>query len=284
MTKFIYIADTHMGANPMGYQQQKGYPEKLPEIISALSGLIAADPEISFVLHGGDMLDSTSDEGILQAAKAFSMPVPVYLCLGNHDLTEPDAIDSWLTLAPQFFAKGLPNYTIRTDDLCIHVVPNQWGPIPYYWKDSQDVRFSDEQLTRLSAELDECDDQTNLLVTHSPVYGLPPEQTGFDRPFHSPGRDFPEQISGILASRASVRCVLGAHNHMNMRINVDGTEYITASSLVETPFEFKLFEVQDGQVRMSTLNLEKHLGFSADYDPNRSYVQGRPIDRSIPRE
>lgn len=41
VTRFIYIADTHLGANPAGYQQQKAYPEKLPDILSALCKHVA---------------------------------------------------------------------------------------------------------------------------------------------------------------------------------------------------------------------------------------------------
>ena len=36
MTRFLYIADTHLGAAPMGYRQQPGYPERLGEIVRAL--------------------------------------------------------------------------------------------------------------------------------------------------------------------------------------------------------------------------------------------------------
>ena len=42
---------------------------------------------VDFVLHGGDMIDSTREEHIDRAAEMFRLSVPVYLCLGNHDLT-----------------------------------------------------------------------------------------------------------------------------------------------------------------------------------------------------
>jgi predicted MPP superfamily phosphohydrolase len=109
----------------MGYQQQKGYPDKLPAILAALSTYLSAREDIDFVLHGGDMIDVTTDDRIAAAARAFDLSIPVYLCLGNHDLTAPDAVDRWLTLAPQFFPNGSPDYTIASDDCVLHIAPNQ---------------------------------------------------------------------------------------------------------------------------------------------------------------
>jgi len=88
---------------------------------------------IDFVLHGGDMIDSATDENILAAAELFDLPVPVYLCLGNHDLTVPDALALWVKLAPGFFKDGKPDCTIMTNDCVIHVAPNHWDEIPFFW-------------------------------------------------------------------------------------------------------------------------------------------------------
>jgi len=50
---------------------------------------------IDFILHGGDMIDSTTEDHIVAATNAFDLAVPVYLCLGNHDLTTPDAAEQY---------------------------------------------------------------------------------------------------------------------------------------------------------------------------------------------
>jgi len=281
MTRFIYIADTHLGADSMGYQQQKGYPEKLAEILAALQEYLDAKNNIDFGLHGGDMVDATTDNNIRAAVAAFDLPIPVHLCLGNHDLTVPDALDRWLTLAPGFFCKNAsPEYSIATKDCIVHVVPNHWQDRPYYWEDVQNTHHSKEQIAYLAQALNAAPDLPHIILTHSPVYGLPVEQTGFSEPYHSPNGSFTASVTALVARHANVTCVLGAHNHMNMRIARKGVEFVTVSSLVETPFEFKLFEVTPRSITMATISLSDSLGYG-EYDDARAFVQGRAVDRSF---
>jgi len=281
MTRFLYIADTHLGADPMGYQQQRGYPEHFGQVLAALSDYIKADTGIDFVLHGGDMIDATTDDGIRAALDAFDLAVPVYLCLGNHDLTTSDAVDRWLTLATRFFPGGNPDYTIDTGHCVIHVAPNHWCDVPLYWHGRQDTHLSADQIDRLSRGLEVRPDVPHLLLTHSPVYGLPPEQTGFPAPCHCSNPSFVAQVTSLASNHGSLACILGAHNHMNMRATRHGVEFVTVSALVETPFEFKCFEASTRSLRMATVALAPALDFGAAYDATKAFVQGRSVDRSF---
>lgn len=267
----------------MGFQQQKGYPEKLPEILSALCEHLSVNGGVDFILHGGDMIDSTTEDHIVAAAKLFDLAVPVYLCLGNHDLTMPNAVDLWLEIAPQFFIAGAPNFTVASEDCVIHVTPNQWGDIPFYWDRTLRPHLSPAQLGHLSRELGMRSDLPHIILTHSPTYGLPEAQTGFAQPYHSPDASFTEEITATIDKHANIRCILGAHNHLNMRVDHGGVEFITVSSLVETPFEFKLFEVTPRRIEMTTVELSSALDFDREYDFNKSFVQGRELDRSFTR-
>lgn len=284
MTRFIYIADTHLGADPMGYQQQKGYPQKLPEILSALLTHSSTRHGIDFILHGGDMVDSTTEGNIIAAAQYFDLAVPVYLCLGNHDLTTPNAADMWLKMAPRLFIGDTPNYAITSEDCVIHVAPNHWGDQPYYWKDTQRAHLSPAQIDLISRDLCAHSELPHIILTHSPLHGLPEAQTGFPNPYHSPSGSLSDEITTIAEKHANIVCVLGAHNHMNMHINHAGVEYVTVSSLVETPFEFKLFEVTPRRIEMTTFSLCSALTFDAEYNPAKSFAQGRHIDRFFSRD
>ncbi len=267
----------------MGYQQQRGYPERLPEILAAVCECLSASGGVDFILHGGDMIDCTSEGNIAAAADAFDLPVPVYLCLGNHDLTRPDAVEQWLALAPQFFINGAPDYTVVSRDCVVHVAPNHWCECPFYWKDTQHARLSPAQTERLRRELSMQPNLAHVLLTHSPVYGLPVAQTGFSEPYHCPDLSFTGQVSGFAEAHRALKCVLGAHSHMNMRVTHDGVDFVTVSSLVETPFEVKLFEVTAERMEMSTIALRSALTFGVEYETGRSFVQGRPVDRSFSR-
>lgn len=281
MSRFLYIADTHLGAPSSGFQQQPKYPDKLTEIVDALRIWILADGGIDFILHGGDMIEAISDESIRAAVDLFNLPVPVHLCLGNHDLTSPDAMVRWMDLAPGFFPDQRPDYTINTDDCVIHVVPNHWDDSRYHWSTCQDVNLAPEQIAWLRQQLDTNPHLPHILMTHSPVFPVPMEQTGLDAPFHPPPASFTETFTELAAEHPHLRCVLGAHNHVHMRVRHEGVDYVTVSSLIETPFEFKIFEVTPESITMETIRLAESLDFEGRYDPALSFVQGRPIDRAF---
>jgi len=122
-----------------------------------------------------------------------------------------------------------------------------------------------------------------MILTHSPIHGLPEAQTGFPHPHHAPRGSLPDEITALVETHANIACVLGAHNHMNMCMNQAGVDYVTVSSLVETPFECKLFEVTPPRMEMTTISLRSALDFDAEYDSARSFVQGRPMDRAFSR-
>jgi hypothetical protein len=281
MTKFIYLADAHCGANPQRYHQQRVYTEKLPEIISALKELIVAEGDIAFVLHGGDMIDVTSEENIRAAAQLFDLEIPVHLCLGNHDLTTPDALQQWLQFAPQFFPSGKPEYSLLADDGAIHVAPNQWGSAPYYWEEEQRPHFLEEQKMFLETAFTSATDRPHLLLTHAPVYDLPREQTGLNQSLHLPNAKFTATISDLAARHPHLRCVLGAHSHLNMCVQREGAHFITASALVETPFECKIFEVTRESISMKTITLGNRMQELGEYDFEKTFVQGRAVDRAF---
>jgi hypothetical protein len=281
VTRFIYLSDTHLGADPLGYYQQTPYPERLPEILTALDAWIQKAGNIDFIIHGGDMIDCMSDEQVQAAGNLFRLSVPVYLCLGNHDLTTNDSLDRWLKLAPQFFPEGRPEYAIDTADGSIYVLPNHWSQTPYFWGNEQKTQFSVHQESAFTARMASKKEKLQVFITHSPVFGLPPEQTLLSEPLHEPALAFSDAVKNMIAPYADLRCVLGGHNHMNMHIEQTGVHYVTVSALVESPFECKLFEMQANQLSMTTMSLIDQLPFSAEYDQTKTFVQGRRIDRSF---
>ena len=281
MTKFIYLADSHHGANPPGYQQQCAFPERLPEIIETLKKYIA-DENVDFVLHGGDLIDFTSGGNICGSAELFgALGVPVYLCLGNHDLTTLDALQQWLQLAPRFFPGGKPEFSLLHEDCAIHVVPNHWGKYFYHWNVDQRMSFDAAQLEFLESALSANTDRPHILLTHGPAFGLSKEQTGFDEEYHTPNNEFTQTLSDLAARHVHLRCVLGAHNHLNMCRRRDETYFVTTSAIVETPFEIKLFEATREKLSMATVTLGNRMNEKGTYDFDKTFVQGRAVDRGF---
>lgn len=281
MTRFVYLSDTHWGIEKPGYTMQESHPPQLPHLLARLEEWVVAHGPIDFVLHGGDMIDSTSVEHIARAAELFQLSLPVYLCLGNHDLTCADALDMWLREAPQFFGTGGVNFSVETDDALIHIAPNQWGPEPYFWNGVQEPHFLAAQERFIAEALARNPEKVHVFSTHSPVCGVPCAQTGYEEPYHSPPSAFVEQVDMWARAHPQLACVLGAHSHINSHVEVEGTHYVTSSSFSEVPFDFKLFEIGDGRLSMQTLNLAEQVDFPICYDYDKTFVQGREKDRSI---
>ena len=283
MSSFIYLTDTHIGADPMGYCQQAPYPERMPAIVDALDRWLREHRDVDFVLHGGDLVDVTSTANIDLAAELFNrLPVPTHLCLGNHDLTEENSVEIWMERGACFFPENTPCHTIEKEGYAVHIMPSHWCDSPFYWdRKCQDVNFTKDQIDQLEANLQKNSDRIQVLLTHSPVFGLPTAQTGFDKPHHAPDEAFTSTITTIVKRHPSLKVVLGAHNHMNMRLTNAGVEFVTASSFCETPFDFKYFQVDDDGISMNTISLIGEVGFDAEYDFDKTFVQGRECDRLL---
>ena len=283
MTKFLLISDTHWGSDSDGYKVQPKYGSKLPELLTALQDWIDENGSIDFILHGGDMIHTLDEESLTGANERFDLSIPVHLCLGNHDLTIKDGLSLWLDQSAQFFEGGSPDYAVETKDVTIHVIPNQYEEDAYYWGTEQNYHYKPSQLEILEARLTQAPHKPQVILTHCPVHAIEPSQSGLDKPFHEPPKNFTETVVS-LAEEHNVACVLGAHSHANMHKELNGTHYVTVSSFVETPFEFKCFEVENGRIQMKTHNLWSRIGFDAEYNWDKTFAQGRACDRSFVRE
>jgi hypothetical protein len=281
MTRFLYISDTHWGSAANGYKVQPKYGDRLPELLAVLQNWISENGNVDFILHGGDMIHDTDEVSIKGAVEHFDLAVPVHLCVGNHDLTVENGIEDWLRWAPGFF-DGSANFAISADDCQIHVIPNQYGPEPYFWNKSQNAHFLDTQIETLEQRIESKPDTHHLIATHSPVHAILPDQSGLPDPFHAPLESFTQTVTE-LAEKHNVSCVLGAHSHTNMNKELNGVNYVTISSFVESPFEFKLFEVGKDTLSMQTHNLFDRIDFEVEYNWDKTFAQGRACDRGFER-
>ena len=281
MTKIVYICDTHIGFEEPGYFQQKPYPEKLEQLLKLLDQWIAEKGDINLIVHGGDMVDKATETNIRNAKEMFQLSIPVSLCLGNHDLTSPNALGLWINEAPEFFSNSFATYSTHYDDCIIHIIPNQWCSTEYYWELEQDCHLTQTQTGLLEDALKEHPDKVHLLFTHSPVFGVPSEQTGFIEPFHEPGELFSNTITELVYHYPQIKGVFSGHNHINTHIGGNGAHYITASSFIEVPFEFKLIELDHELLKMTTITLGERMESYIEYDFSKTFVQGRALDREF---
>src|SRR5690606_32735708 len=90
--RFLYLTDSHLKADELvGYRVHPRL--SVEDHACLLSGLRdwLRRKQIGFVVHGGDLTDHGTADEIGDAVRACGhWGVPVYLCLGNHDLAQPN--------------------------------------------------------------------------------------------------------------------------------------------------------------------------------------------------
>ncbi len=286
MTRFVCITDSHWGVeksvfNDVNYHVQEGYPERAEEIIDALASYIKAE-KIDFVIHCGDIINAASAELIKKALEMFScLPVPMYLCLGNHDVADPEAKDWWLQYAPGFFPERELNFTLNCDDCSIHIVPNQWGEGVYEWISDQTASLLPQQKEFLEDALSRDTDRLHFIVTHSQVHAIDAAQVGPFMARHCPDGAFTAYFAGLTKQHPHLRAVIAGHTHHNMYVLHENCHYVTTSSLLEAPFDCKVFTIDGKHIDMHTHSLGHDVDFAYKYDYDRTHSQGRLWDRTF---
>ncbi|NRA37145.1 MAG: metallophosphoesterase [Planctomycetes bacterium] len=290
MTKFIHITDSHWGVddekfNTVNYHLQQGYPDRAQDIIDAMCCYIEKE-NIDFIVHSGDITDDGSEQQIQLCKKLFAnIPVPLYLCLGNHDLPDLQARDRWLDLAPEFFPSAAVDFTVISGDCHIHFVPNQWtaGSADYHWVDEQYANLCAEQMAFLRHALAQQTDTYHFIVTHSPVHAIDEGQVGPAVGRHPSNEDFTNSFRQLSQEFPHLRAVIAGHSHHNMYVNEHDCHFVTTSALLESPFDCKIFTVDNAikSIDMYAHSLAADVQFETVYDHNINYAQGRMWDRSF---
>lgn len=283
MTRFLYITDTHWGALPgQGWGQQPRDPDRFEELTDGLRNWLVRNP-VDFVMHGGDATEHGTATQIEYAATTLaSLNVPVYLCLGNHDLAELDSIANWRRLAQNVLPGGRETYVVRQPEFDLYVVSHHWNTLdpPHHWdKGGQVSRFDAVQLAALERHLSHAD-RPVILVVHAPAADIPAAQTGLAEAIHPPDPDWRTTILGLTQRHAALRVILTAHNHTNTLHMADGCAILSTASLVETPFEARLITVDANAIDIQTLRFGDLLNMRGEYDQDKAWVQGGLAQRT----
>lgn len=283
MARLIYLSDSHHGGGPRGYHRQPPYIERLPQLIAALELWMRQHGGFDLVLHGGDMVEWAEPELIAQAASEWStLSVPVYLALGNHDLTAPDALDLWTKYGGHLFPEGGPAYTLDLNDCLLHVLPTQWGARPNFWDGAHPrACLYADQLAELEASIAGAYHVPQLLCCHGAPLGAPAAQLGANADFDAPPAAYTEALRDLCDAYPSLRLILSGHSHINTLGALGRAHWLAASSFSESPFEFKDIEVTGEGLTVRTVSLYYDVGWRAQYDFDAAYVQGRPCDREL---
>ncbi len=283
MTRLLYLSDTHHGGSSQGYHRQLAYLERLPQLIASLEMWMRREGGFDLVLHGGDMVEWAEADLIAQAVADWAaLSTPIYLSLGNHDLTTPNALDLWRKYGGHLFPEGEPSYTLDLEDCLLHVVPTQWDERPFFWDgEHPHAQLYPQQLGELEARIAGGYGIPQILCCHGAPRGVPAAQIGAESDFDAPPAAYTEALADLATAYPDLRLILSGHSHINSLAALGESHWLMASSFSESPFECKDIEITDEGLTVRTVALYHELGWRAGYDFDAAYVQGRPCDRAL---
>lgn len=275
--RFLLISDTHIGNPRPGYHHQEPLAEPEP-LFQALAKFIREN-KVEFICHAGDIIDDGSREQMRLAAGLFGLlPCPVYAVPGNHDLMFPESAQWFPEELPAMFPEGTTDYFLIRNGVRFDFLTSNWDDRSAFWDGVHlDSNFQKKQLDVLNSGPQ---DLPRIMITHSPVCGVPKEQTGFPSVYHAPPEPF-EKAVFALAKEMKLPLILGGHNHLNLCVTKDGISAVTVPAFREMPFEVKLLEIKDGKLTMQTCSLADFSGIHLSYDYNKMHIQGRFCDRTL---
>lgn len=283
MSRMIMLSDTHHGGGPEGYRMQASYIPRLPDLLAALGAWIAETGGAELILHGGDTVERSEPDLIAAAVALLAvLPAPVRLALGNHDMTTPDALGLWQSLAGDLLPGGRTAFAVRLADCTVHVLPTQWGVQPYYWDGGPPRATLDPaDLDALEARLAAEPGRPQIVLCHAAPGGVPTAQTGRAEEGDPPPPAYRAQLLGLVERHPDLRLFLSGHSHINALGRLGTAHWLTASSFSESPFECKEITVSSSSLRVRTVAMSPRLAWRADYWWDAAYVQGRPCDRAL---
>ena len=229
---FALIADTHVRFEGRHLWMNL----KMGEAVAAEFGATLralAQEGIDFVMHGGDMTENARrDEFALFAGILRSQSLPVYGCMGNHDVyletSRPDALE----LLGDQFPGGVLDYVLSKPPLRFVVLDVKI--------EEPDAR--DTQRTWLRNALAADRTTPTIVVWHYAPYnrgGL--SSCGFRMHDWSVlGR---EAVLDLVREAPNVVATLNGHDHWDEVNVLEGLQHIQNAAFVEWPNSYRVFRV-----------------------------------------
>lgn len=271
MTRFAYLTDTHIGCDETGYWLQPRYVDEQAALFEGL-GWWLKENAVDFVVHGGDLVDHGSVDEIQRAREWCAMlGVPVYLCLGNHDLAQPDSFACWRK-ADELLPAGRSCFAVQAEPATLLVVSHHWhSDVDFFWQPGreQGPRLDAAQQAELEAMLTAAPGPV-IAVTHAPLNAVPCGQTGLDKPFHPPHAPYLDTWRALADRHPHLRLVLCGHNHAHSQHDHGSFVSCTTAAFSETPAQLRLVEITRDTLTVRTHALAPELGLSHALEPAKS--------------
>ena len=284
--KIAYFTDTHLGAAAEDWRQQPRWVGGVPTLTRRLR-LWLDEHDVEIVIHGGDVVHAATFPQVqLAAALMGALGRPVFVTLGNHDLTGRESFQQWQDMAAQQRWLTVVDAHLPLDECDVVTMNNRWataegtgmywplGTRPYH------EAIGEEQLQWLDAVLSSDAAKPAIVAVHAPIHPLPPELTGTEGLYKVPDAEYAAAMQVVLDRHPRVRLVLSGHCHVTFAQRRGGRVDLTTASLSEAPLQMRLIDVRDGAIDVTTHTLGPAPA-GLVVDEARGWTAGRAEDRTV---
>ena len=313
--KFAVISDTHFvvpGTYPDGIWWNKTLYSKAEQRYSSIiQSIRAMNPD--FVVVCGDFVGDCCAESFFLGEKLMDiLPCDWRISVGNHDTSWPGVREEVSRLYSLPDNVNYHSYDLSEGKYILHFMFldlcwNLWrdGSIrPHVeyeaYKDGDILKFGvDEvQFAWIEKEIEFNKTKSIIIVTHTPLYykdevmiGTLPkglENYNASYPLNKLNQELEDKSSSHLKElitkyKHSIKVVFSGHTHINEVIYHDGIPFCTTGALRECPFEFRMAEVKNGHMYITTHPLDDPSLYEASYDKwrNNDWTNGQDNDRNF---
>lgn len=263
--RFLFISDSHEGGYPQNACLHPRYTGDEYDQLWQRLGQWIADQQLDFVIHGGDIIDSGQKKEVIKAASRIkqNIPVPTYLCLGNHDLARHESIAYWKDHHQGLLPDSQTDYHWSHPQAAFYVMCAHWHPShDFYWEQgvggSPIPRLTPGQLEKLETFL-QATHKPVVLTVHAPVEAVQPAQTGKDAPWHPPHEPYRNAIYRLSKKYANLRLILSGHTHATNQAVYDGWAACNNAALNEAPAQARRITIDHQHITVETLAMADEL-------------------------
>lgn len=210
---------------------------------------------LDFVVFGGDMIHGPGkDEGhwnfFLDIVQGLNCQW--YFVLGEDDVTGDVAVDKMKLFGPDWKGKGLENdkpYWSLSPEHNVHLIGLDTS-VP----DSKTGRLTTDQIRWLKADLAANVSKFTIVFSHHPLLAPHPYDSG--PPFSDYACYNGASARELIGASPYVRLAISGHIPINEVQKEANTYYVSCPSLITYPCAFKVFRIDNDQIKMETHQID----------------------------
>ncbi|MCE9613377.1 MAG: metallophosphoesterase [Lentisphaerae bacterium] len=299
MTRFLVINDLHAQFAP-GAEGHAGYggANRRAEWLLGELARPGAFGGLDFVVSAGDLIHGEDLAAIAAEipalhARLAALPMPVYPCVGNHEIKQAEGDDAFEAPFRQTF-KDQMDYVFAAGPVDV-VVMNNAGSF-HVTRERREARYG---FLRNALRADPA--RPKILVCHIPLVPLrDPAVLRNSFGFISWRCLEAELIDLLDAAGQTVRLVISGHLHLTGMVERLGVHHVAASGLASLPHDLALVTVTSDRIEVGMVtppadlhdpgtNIHGQPRFKVDYvdathPDHATYLRGTPAERrfSVP--